>query len=751
MKNISYKVKLLFFYSISVILVVGLIYNLLTTLQTTSIGKISKENFKTKAFEREGYLHDFFSPYFTTIKSIKNDKNFINYLSGKISQKNIENYFLSAKQSLPCLTQVRYIDMDGNEKIRIEGTPIAIKKEQTISKIVSKQNLQNKLHKTYIQRFLKLKNNEVGLSEINLNKEYGKIVIPKQPTLRLGMVVYDDKNNKKGIIILNICLRTFFKLINQTTLYHVHFIDEKGRYLTHHDTNHGLIGDDIDYSIFDEFPTFADKILKHDQFYGENFFSYKVRNFQNGQNIKLILELKFDKELKNGENVQDIFILFTIIFAIILFLVSLYLSKLPDLLREKAQKDKFISKLTSLPNRLALMKDLANHDFEHSIIIILSINNVLKIQNTYGYTISNNIVQQLSQYLLNYDDSSIQRIYANSYNIFSIKYKYKDDNTLKIFLKDLIDNIENNPFSIKIDNIEVEFLLEVTIGVSDPHKINNDLEELNEAENALEYALEKHNHLEIFTSTFHQNIKQNKENIQLAKKIKKSIDEDMIILHYQPIYNNFTEKIEKYEALIRIESDKALLYPDEFLPIAKQINKYNTLSYIVVDKAFKYFQDKPYEFSINLSITDIENIEFQEYLIERMSYYNIENKLVLEIVEQEGIENYDEFFEFIKKIKKHGCKIAIDDFGSGYSNFEYIINLSDYIDYLKIDGSLIKNLSTDFKSQALVGSLKFLCDQLNIKTIAEYVEDENIFMYLKSIGIDYSQGYYIGKPQSDII
>ena len=134
-----------------------------------------------------------------------------------------------------------------------------------------------------------------------------------------------------------------------------------------------------------------------------------------------------------------------------------------------------------------------------------------------------------------------------------------------------------------------------------------------------------------------------------------------------------------------------------------------------------------------------------------MSYYNIENKLVLEIVEQEGIENYDEFFEFIKKIKKHGCKIAIDDFGSGYSNFEYIINLSDYIDYLKIDGSLIKNLSTDFKSQALVGSLKFLCDQLNIKTIAEYVEDENIFMYLKSIGIDYSQGYYIGKPQSDII
>ena len=119
---------------------------------------------------------------------------------------------------------------------------------------------------------------------------------------------------------------------------------------------------------------------------------------------------------------------------------------------------------------------------------------------------------------------------------------------------------------------------------------------------------------------------------------------------------------------------------------------------MVIDKSFRYFKDKDYEFSINLSILDINNDNFTKYLYERIDYYGIKDKLVVEIVESEGIENYDKFTDFIKQIKKIGCKVAIDDFGSGYSNFEYIISLSDYIDYLKIDGSLIKKYQHRLKS-----------------------------------------------------
>jgi EAL domain-containing protein (putative c-di-GMP-specific phosphodiesterase class I) len=124
---------------------------------------------------------------------------------------------------------------------------------------------------------------------------------------------------------------------------------------------------------------------------------------------------------------------------------------------------------------------------------------------------------------------------------------------------------------------------------------------------------------------------------------------------------------------------------------------------------------------------------------------------VLEIVESESIRNYEDVYHFIKRIKELGCKIAIDDFGSGYSNFEHIVNLSEYLDYLKLDGSLIKNVTTDRNMQVLIGSIKYFCDNLGIKTIAEYVDNEEALEYLTWIGVDYSQGFYLGKPSTDLI
>ncbi len=138
-------------------------------------------------------------------------------------------------------------------------------------------------------------------------------------------------------------------------------------------------------------------------------------------------------------------------------------------------------------------------------------------------------------------------------------------------------------------------------------------------------------------------------------------------------------------------------------------------------------------------------------MIKKIQEHNIGSKLVLEIVEQENIDDYDEFYSFLKKVKSLGCKIAVDDFGSGYSNFDYIIKMSEYIDYLKIDGSLIKNIVDDEKSLLLIQSIIFLCAKLDIKTIAEYVENKDIQDLLTELGIDYSQGYYIAKPSGDLI
>ena len=120
-------------------------------------------------------------------------------------------------------------------------------------------------------------------------------------------------------------------------------------------------------------------------------------------------------------------------------------------------------------------------------------------------------------------------------------------------------------------------------------------------------------------------------------------------------------------------------------------------------------------------------------------------KIVFEIIESEGIENYEEISEFITEVKKTGAKISIDDFGTGYSNFEYIMKLK--VDYIKIDASMIKDIDKNINSQMVTETIIDFAKKMNIKTIAEFVHSESVFIVVKNMGIDYAQDYYFGKPQ----
>ncbi|MBN2782360.1 MAG: EAL domain-containing protein [Campylobacterales bacterium] len=228
------------------------------------------------------------------------------------------------------------------------------------------------------------------------------------------------------------------------------------------------------------------------------------------------------------------------------------------------------------------------------------------------------------------------------------------------------------------------------------------------------------------------------------------MDNNGVELYYQPIYNNLTNKIEKFETLMRLKVDDKILYPDSFLGLSKEIKKYRKLTNSMIDKSFQFFHDKSYEFSINLSAEDIFDKDFEKFFFDKIEQYKIADRLVVEIVESETINDYNYFYEFIIKVKNVKAKVAIDDFGSGYSNYEHLLALSEYVDYLKIDGSLIKNVLKDHKSKILVESIQNFCKELGMKTIAEYVEDEELLNYLKRIGVNYSQGYYIGKPQKEL-
>jgi EAL domain-containing protein (putative c-di-GMP-specific phosphodiesterase class I) len=170
----------------------------------------------------------------------------------------------------------------------------------------------------------------------------------------------------------------------------------------------------------------------------------------------------------------------------------------------------------------------------------------------------------------------------------------------------------------------------------------------------------------------------------------------------------------------------------------------------MIEKAFPTFYGTNYEFSINLTLSDILDEDMNRFIMRKLKDNPESAKnLVFEILESEGIENYKDVMIFIEEVKDIGCKIAIDDFGSGYSNFEHILRLD--VDYIKIDASLIKNLDKDVNAQIITRTIANFARKLGLKTISEYVHSKEVYEKAVGLGVDYSQGFYFGEPKEFIL
>jgi EAL domain-containing protein (putative c-di-GMP-specific phosphodiesterase class I) len=300
----------------------------------------------------------------------------------------------------------------------------------------------------------------------------------------------------------------------------------------------------------------------------------------------------------------------------------------------------------------------------------------------------------------------------------------------------LIKDIEKLVFY----NEDNEISLRVSVGAA--YQIQEALEK---ADIALRFAKKQGKEFLLYDETL--NVEQQyKNNMEWTKKLNWAIENDKIAPFYQAIYDNKTNQLKSYECLIRlVDKDKNIITPYHFLTIAKKSKLYTKLTKIMIEKSCKCFEHIDCDFSINLSVEDILNEEIVEYITYNIEKYNVSKKIVFEILETEGIENYDEISHFIDEMKSLGCRIAIDDFGSGYSNFEYLLQLK--IDYIKIDGSLIKNLDVDKNAQIVVETIVSFAKKLNIVVIAEYVHSEEVYEKVKELNIDRSQGYFLAKPQ----
>lgn len=390
----------------------------------------------------------------------------------------------------------------------------------------------------------------------------------------------------------------------------------------------------------------------------------------------------------------------------------------------------FEDTLTGLPNRHRLQYDMDRT--RYNALIILNMYNFREINDFFGFSAGDDLLRQMGHWLSTLDLYP----YRLSGDEFAVLVDEElSEKELELLCLKLLNRLHDYPFRVGAESIS----LNVTIGIDPGPEIS-----LAHADIALHQAKENSQHIAFYNRDFHVE-EQYEANIALTSTIHSALVAGRIICLYQPIVSNQSGRIEKYETLVRMIDESAHIIPPlDFLQTAKKTRLYPQITRTVVEQACNAFKDRNEEFSVNLSIRDILDQSTVRFIEETIVATDTAHRIVFEILESEGIDNFDAVIKFVLHMKSLGAKIAIDDYGTGYSSLENILRLN--VDYIKIDGSLIRHINIDPKYAVVVQHIADLAANLGMKTIAEFVSSEELFQHAKLIGITYSQGYYTGKP-----
>jgi diguanylate cyclase (GGDEF)-like protein len=414
------------------------------------------------------------------------------------------------------------------------------------------------------------------------------------------------------------------------------------------------------------------------------------------------------------------------------------LKKELEFAREKLMEQFYVDYLSSLPNLYKLRSDLEhNEDFT---LIVLNIDNFKILNDFYGFIVGDFILESVATKLKTFfNETPVYRVASDEFAIvLDEKLSFYD---LKVYLQDLSKQISHLEFVYA----HTEIFVDATLSSSASSTNENIFSKVNMA---LKYAKEEGLKFWIYEDSM-QTGDEYENNIKFAIKIRKALNSGGLIPYFQPIIDNVTGKIVKYEALSRLIDEEGVVHsPNMFIPAAKKIKTYDKVTKEVIRKTFEIFSENNLEFSINLSFEDIVNPEIYKFIIDKLKTSQIGSRVTFELLESEKVKDFKKVIRFFNEIKRFGVKVAIDDFGSGFSNFSYMTKLSP--DFIKIDGSLIKELDTDKNAQIVVETIVDFAKKLGIKTVAEYVHSSTVLSVVKRMGIDYSQGFYIDKPQPQI-
>ena len=391
--------------------------------------------------------------------------------------------------------------------------------------------------------------------------------------------------------------------------------------------------------------------------------------------------------------------------------------------------------LTSQPNYLQLREDV-QQSAEKGYLVLLNIKEFSKFNLLYGHESGDKLIKDVVKFLLSLKKTKkVYRVYGDE---FAVTFAQED---YEYIFSDFKKELESHEYTIKNHTVLLSFYASYA----------------NLSKHALEHCeyglLESKDHLGGFMDASKIDTKislKYTQEMTLSQKLRIAFMDDRFTCHYQPIFDNKSKKIIKYEALMRVSClDGSTLYPAEFLGVLQDMYIYPEVTKVIIEKTFTKFADTEYEFSINLSFTDIINPETEAFILAIIEKYpDVAKRCTFELLENEAVKNEDEIIRFFDLLHKNGVKISIDDFGSGFSNYDTIFKFD--VDYIKIDGTLTESLLTNNKSRILLDSIISVARELKAKIIVEYVSSKEIYDYISKLDIDMLQGFYLGKPSAKI-
>jgi diguanylate cyclase (GGDEF)-like protein len=418
-----------------------------------------------------------------------------------------------------------------------------------------------------------------------------------------------------------------------------------------------------------------------------------------------------------------------------------YQKNLEAMIKERTQQLEaklLTDELTGLYNRKKLDEILA--DRKERTVLLADIDNFDHVNAAYGYRFSDGILIAAARFFKANLPAGCTLFRING-DQFVYLFETADTKRAESVASGLIPKIHDHTFGV--DGIDIS--LTCTIGID----TGNKEETLIHAHTAVKESRRTGTGRFARYKADSRLEADQKRNLEWAKKVKLALKEERIIPYFQPIISNYTGKTEKYECLARLIDGENVISPALFIEPARQIGMLPQITRTMTQQCCRYFSSRKEPFTLNITEHDLKDGYLPEYLAQMTKRYKIApERLTLEILENISAGGTDDALEQLRQIKAMGFQLALDDFGSETSNFSRLRNLQ--VDYIKIDGSYIKNLDTDANSHKIVQTITKFAALIEAKVIAEYVHSKAVERAVRDLWIDYSQGYYFSPPLREI-